>query len=71
MAAFDLGTGPATYAFSFLKENPVVNDALGDIPIVIFFDDRTESAFLSNQGDGEVNISGQAHPFSASWAIEL
>ncbi|MCH7739103.1 MAG: DUF3179 domain-containing protein [Chloroflexi bacterium] len=63
VAAFDLGTGPAAYAFSFLKENPVVNDALGDIPIVIFFDDRTESAFLSNQGDGEVNISGASTAF--------
>ncbi len=63
VAAFDIGTGPAAYAFSFLNDNPVVNDSLGGIPITIFFDDRTESAFLSNRPEGGANIVGASTAF--------
>lgn len=45
VSAVDIGKGPVAYAFSFLNENPVVNDLVGDVPVVVFFDDKTQSGF--------------------------
>ena len=60
VAAFDLGTGAVAYSFPFLAENPVINDVIGDSPIVIFFDNETESAFRSRQLGGEFSVVGSS-----------
>lgn len=63
VSAVDIGSGPAAYAFSFLNEFPVVNDLLGDTPVAIFFDDKTESAFARAASDERVNIVGSSTMF--------
>ena len=63
-AALDLGTGPVAYHFDFLKENPVINDRLGDIPLLIVFDPETESAFRSYQTDGGSSTVGSSTTFN-------
>lgn len=56
------GDTPVAYPFSFLSENPVLNDSVGDTDLVAFFDDGTLSAF----GDrfNEQQTSGSATVFS-------
>ena len=63
VSAVDIGSGPAAYAFSFLNEFPVVNDLLGDTPVAIFFDDKTESAFARAASDERVNTVGSSTMF--------
>ena len=57
-----IGESPVAYPFSFLSENPVLNDSIGNTDLVAFFDDGTLSAFgtLSN----EQQTSGSATVFS-------
>ncbi|MCH8187239.1 MAG: DUF3179 domain-containing protein [Proteobacteria bacterium] len=56
------GETPVAYPFSFLSENPVVNDSVGDIDLVAFFDDGTLSAFGGVRN--EENTSGSTTVFS-------
>jgi len=62
VAALDLGTGPVAYSFDLLAEELVLNVESGGLPIAIFFDDTTQSAFRSAlPGAGAApNISGSA-----------
>ncbi len=56
------GETPVAYPFSFLSENPVLNDSIGDTDLVAFFDDGTLSAF---GGRGNVEqTSGSTTVFS-------
>jgi hypothetical protein len=64
VAAVDLGTGPVAYHFDFLKENPVINDRLGEIPLLVVFDPETESAFRSYQSDGGFSMVGSSTTFN-------
>ncbi|NQW17404.1 MAG: DUF3179 domain-containing protein [Chloroflexi bacterium] len=63
VSAVDIGTGPVAYAFSFLDDNPVVNDLVGDAPVVVFFDDKTRSGFVSSNAAEGVNIAGSSSMF--------
>ncbi len=63
VSAIDIGSGPVAYHFDFLSENPVVNDVIGDTPIVILFDNGTESAFRSNTQRGEFATVGSSTTF--------
>lgn len=56
------GESPVAYPFSFLENNPVLNDAVGGTDLVAFFDDGTLSAF-GGRGQAE-NVSGSATVFS-------
>ncbi|MCH8229720.1 MAG: DUF3179 domain-containing protein [Chloroflexi bacterium] len=56
------GETPVAYPFSFLSDNPVLNDSVGDTDIVAFFDDGTLSAFGGRSG--EPQTSGSATAFS-------
>ena len=56
------GETPVAYPFSFLSDNPVLNDSVGDTDIVAFFDDGTLSAFGGQFG--EPQTSGSATVFS-------
>ncbi len=58
VSAFDLGSGAVAYSFPFLAENPVVNDVIAEQPIVIFFDNETESAFRSREQSGNFSVVG-------------
>jgi hypothetical protein len=62
ITALDLGTGPVAYRFDYLAKHLVTNVESGGLPIVIFFDDTTESAFRSTQpgAAGAPNISGSS-----------
>ena len=51
VAAISLNDVDIAYPFAFLAENSVINDAIGGIPVVTFFDNGTESAFQSRSGD--------------------
>ena len=51
VATVALGDLEVAYPFSFLAEQPVVNDVIGEIPITVFFDDGTESAFTGRSGN--------------------
>jgi hypothetical protein len=50
------------YPFSFLAENPVLNDSIGDTDLVAFFDDGTLSAF--GPRGGQQQASGSVTVFS-------
>ena len=63
VSAIDIGSGPVAYHFDFLSENPVVNDAIGDTPIVILFDNGTESPFRSSLQRGEFATVGSSTTF--------
>ncbi len=63
VSAIDIGSGPIAYHFNFLSENPVVNDVIGDTPLVIFFDNGTESAFRSRRQNGEFATVGSSTTF--------
>jgi len=63
VSAIDLGTGPVAYHFNFLQDNPVVNDVIGDVPVVIFFEEETESAFRSSIQPGEYSPVGSSTTF--------
>jgi hypothetical protein len=63
VSAVDIGTGPVAYAFSFLNDHTVVNDMVGDTPIVVFFDDKTESGFISAASEDTVNVVGSSTMF--------
>ncbi len=62
IAALDLGTGPVAYSFEYLSKHFVTNVESGGLPVVIFFDDTTESALRSAQpgAAGAPNISGSS-----------
>jgi hypothetical protein len=64
VSGIDLGTGPVAYHFDFLQHNPVVNDVIGDTPLVIFFDNETESAFRSSIQRGEHSTVGSSATFN-------
>ncbi len=53
---------PIAYPFSYLADNPVLNDSIGDTDIVAFFDNGTLSAFGSSSG--EQQTSGSATVYS-------
>ena len=63
VSAIDIGSGPVAYHFDFLSENPVVNDVIGDTPVLILFDNGTESAFRSNIQRGEFATVGSSTTF--------
>lgn len=63
VSAVDIGKGPVAYAFSFLNENPVVNDLVGDVPVVVFFDDKTESGFGRTDSTGGPIVVGSTTMF--------
>ena len=63
VSAIDIGSGPVAYHFSFLSENPVVNDVIGDTPVLILFDNGTESAFRSAIQRGEFATVGSSTTF--------
>ncbi len=63
VSAVDIGTGPVAYAFSFLNTHPVVNDMVGDTPVVVFFDDKTKSGFISAASEDTVNVVGSSTMF--------
>jgi hypothetical protein len=63
VSAVDIGSGAVAYAFSFLNENPVVNDFVGDSSVVVFFDDKTESGFASAVSEDTVNVVGSSTMF--------
>jgi hypothetical protein len=63
VSAVDIGSGAVAYAFSFLNEYPVVNDLIGDTPVVVFFDDKTESGFASAVSEDKVNVVGSSTLF--------
>ncbi len=62
VTALNLGSGPVAYSFDLLAEHPVLNVESGGLPIAIFFDDTTESAFRSAErgNSGNINISGSS-----------
>ena len=62
VVALNLGSGPVAYSFDLLAEHPVLNVVSGIFPIVIFFDDTTESVFRTTAPgrSGELNISGSS-----------
>jgi hypothetical protein len=64
VSAIDLGTGPMAYHFAFLQQNPIVNDVIGDTPVVIFFDNKTESAFKSSILHGDYSTVGSSTTFN-------
>ena len=64
VSAIDLGTGPVAYHFAFLQQNPIVNDVIGDTPVVIFFDKETESAFKSSVLRDEYSTVGSSAIFN-------
>mgnify|MGYP003992668491 FL=1 len=39
------------YPYSFLSEQPVINDVISGVPITVFFDNGTDSAFTSRSGN--------------------
>ncbi len=64
VSAIDLGTGPVAYHFAFLRQNPIVNDVIGDTPVVIFFDNETESAFKSSAVRDKYSTVGSSTTFN-------
>ena len=62
VAALDLGSGPVAYGFDLLAEELVLNVESGGLPVVIFFDDTTQSVFRSALPGAAagLNISGSA-----------
>jgi len=56
------GEMPVAYPFAFLADHPVLNDSVGGVDLVAFFDDGTLSAF-GGRGQTE-NVSGSATVFS-------
>ena len=62
VTALNLGSGPVAYSFELLADHHALNVASGGLPIVIFFDDTTQSVFRSIEPGrlGEINISGSS-----------
>ena len=48
------GDIPVDYPFSFLAENPVLNDSFGEIDLVAFFDTGTLSAFFTIRAEEQI-----------------
>lgn len=51
VATVSLGELEVAYPFNFLAENPVINDVVDEMPVTVFFDDGTESAFTARSGN--------------------
>lgn len=49
--AIEHGGQPVAYPYSYLKENPVLNDSVGDLEFVAIFDSDTLSAFVDLRED--------------------
>ncbi len=64
ISAIDIGSGPVAYHFDFLSKYPVVNDVIGDTPVLILFDNGTESAFRSARQRGEFATVGSSTTFT-------
>ncbi len=51
VASVTVGDLDIAYPYSFLAEHPVINDVVGETPVVVFFDNGTESVFTARNGD--------------------
>lgn len=51
VASVTLGGLDVAYPFSFLAEQPVINDVIDETPVTVFFDNGTESAFTARSGN--------------------
>jgi hypothetical protein len=51
VASVTMGELDVAYPYSFLTEQPVINDVVGETPVTVFFDNGTESAFTARSGN--------------------
>ncbi len=51
VASVSTGEIDVAYPYSFLAEQPVVNDVIEDTPVSVFFDNGTDSVFTARSGE--------------------
>ncbi len=60
----ELGDTPVAYPFSVLNDEPVINDTVGGVPLVVVFDDGAASAAVYRRTAGDETLTFDPGPDS-------